>query len=113
MLLLDLLAARCPHCRNVSVFRNGKLLGLKLADMHHHCPECGFNIQKEPGYYWGAMYVSYGLGILEMLMTYFLGCALGIPEKDYLHLASMIATVLLLSPFNFRFSRVVWLYLVP
>jgi len=31
--------------------------------MHDRCPACGFHFNREPGYFLGAMYISYGLGL--------------------------------------------------
>ena len=31
--------------------------------MHDRCPICGLRFNREPGYFLGAMYISYGLGI--------------------------------------------------
>jgi hypothetical protein len=31
--------------------------------MHDRCPSCGLLFNREPGYFLGAMYISYGLGI--------------------------------------------------
>ena len=28
--------------------------------MHQRCPHCDADLNPEPGFYWGAMYVSYG-----------------------------------------------------
>jgi uncharacterized protein (DUF983 family) len=43
--------------------------------MHDHCSECGLRYKVEPNFFFGAMYVSYGLavfaGILIFLTSYF------------------------------------------
>ena len=31
--------------------------------MHDECPECGVSFEREPGFYYGAMYFSYGIGL--------------------------------------------------
>lgn len=31
--------------------------------MHERCPECGLKFEREDGYFLGAMYIGYGLGI--------------------------------------------------
>lgn len=32
-------------------------------EMNATCPVCGHRFEREPGFFQGAMYVSYGLGI--------------------------------------------------
>ena len=46
--------------------------------MHHHCPVCNESFERETGFYYGAMYVSYGLTVgfgvgLFLLITLLLG----------------------------------------
>lgn len=31
--------------------------------MNDRCPTCGLHFNREPGYFLGAMYISYGLGL--------------------------------------------------
>jgi hypothetical protein len=31
--------------------------------MHERCPACGLKFDREAGYFLGAMYISYGLGV--------------------------------------------------
>jgi hypothetical protein len=44
--------------------------------MHDHCSHCGTRYKMEPNFFFGAMYVSYGvavfIGILIFLATYFI-----------------------------------------
>ena len=40
--------------------------------MHEDCPHCGHHFEKEPGFFLGAMYVSYALTIAEGATMYFL-----------------------------------------
>ncbi len=34
--------------------------------MHDECPSCGLRFNREPGYFLGAMYVSYGLALVAI-----------------------------------------------
>ncbi|WP_243739403.1 hypothetical protein [Flavicella sediminum] len=79
--------------------------------MNKFCASCHHKFQKEPGFFVGAMYVSYALGIAEVLATFFV---LGLFfEKTFdLRMLPIIATVIvLLTFFNVRFSRMIWMYL--
>jgi len=31
--------------------------------MYERCPACGLKFEREPGYFLGAMYIGYGLGV--------------------------------------------------
>src|SRR5438093_13071639 len=54
--LLSIARQRCPRCHQGRAFRS-------LLVMHDACPMCGHIFEREPGYFVGAMYVSYALAI--------------------------------------------------
>jgi hypothetical protein len=78
--------------------------------MPANCPCCGENFVPEPSFYFGAMYVSYGLGVVWFLLSFFiLYYLLDIP--GWIFLSVYIMVLLLLWPYIFRYSRVLYLYL--
>ncbi len=77
--------------------------------MNPTCPVCGHRFEREPGFFQGAMYVSYGIGIvylgmLGLIATRFVvphyGVAVGVAGVALVHLACI--------PAVFRYSRVIW-----
>jgi len=78
--------------------------------MNDPCPICGMVFQREAGYFLGAMYFSYGLGVMILVPFYFLLQWL-FPELPGL-LVALIAWLpyILLVPVVFRYSRVLWIY---
>jgi uncharacterized protein (DUF983 family) len=52
--------ALCPRCRVGKIFRRSVWL---FPRMHERCPACGLKFEREQGYFLGAMYIGYGLGI--------------------------------------------------
>lgn len=79
--------------------------------MHKTCSECGQPFDPEPGFYYGAMFISYtfigflSLGIVGALI-YFGGLSV---EMAFLILAFIIALIYL---WNLRFSRSIWIHMV-
>jgi uncharacterized protein (DUF983 family) len=59
--LQGILAMRCPRCREGKMFPEGTLYTSRFMTMNDHCSSCGQSFMPEPGYYFGAMFVSYGL----------------------------------------------------
>lgn len=55
-----ILHALCPRCRVGKIFRRSIWL---FPGMHARCPACGLKFEREDGYFLGAMYIGYGLGI--------------------------------------------------
>ena len=58
--------ARCPRCRRGKIF-SGSLYGWNLQITNENCSHCGMRFEVEPGYFYGAMYVSYAFVVGEML----------------------------------------------
>ena len=104
------LHAKCPRCRRGNMFANS-MYGLKTQVMNEYCPHCGLKFEREPGYFYVAMFVSYAFNVLQMvaigMLTYFIT---GEDDSPWLYIAVIFAGVLLLSPFNYRYSRIVLLY---
>lgn len=102
--------AKCPRCRQGAMF-TGPMYSFKTQNMHETCDYCGLRYEREPGYFYVAMFVSYAFTVAEMiiacLLAYFIT---GEDESPWLYLIVVISTVLLLSPFNYRYSRVVLLF---
>lgn len=111
MSLIHAVQNKCPKCHQGKVFNTKNLLSFRPATMKAACPHCHHDFSKEPGFYWGAMYVSYGLATLEMAVVYAVCMAFGANAVDIKNLVISILVVLFLFPFNFRMARLIWLYL--
>src|SRR5438874_1856275 len=59
--LSSILRQLCPRCRSGRIFRSTIYWG--FPKMHDCCPACGLHFNREPGYFLGAMYISYGLAL--------------------------------------------------
>lgn len=94
----------CPRCRAGRVFARG-------GGMHRACPACGLVYEREHGYFTGAMYVSYALG-LPIIGGFTLAAWLIFPRWRIwqLVLAAWLA-FLPLAPLVYRTSRIVWMHL--
>lgn len=52
---------KCPRCHQGDVFVNHKPFSRQFDQMHTHCAHCELKYEKEPGFFYGAMYVSYAM----------------------------------------------------
>lgn len=99
-----LLQGRCPRCKVGKVFCG-------TVTMNEACPHCGLQFGREPGYFLGAMYFSYALGVpvlgLLLLLAWWL-----LPSTWELHELLLVALVAMvpLVPAIFRYSRLIWMY---
>lgn len=105
-----LLAQRCPRCHTGRLFSTGTY-SLSFTDMPAACPVCGQAYEPEPGFYYGAMYISFGfatgLFLFVGLGLYYLA---GDPST-WVYVTTVAAAVLLLAPVMYRYSRALMLYL--
>lgn len=78
--------------------------------MNATCPECGLVFERESGYFAGAMVVSYALAV-PILAGIVMGLILVGGLDAVVALIIGNTAYLVLVPFIFRYSRVVWLHL--
>jgi len=100
-----ILRQRCPVCLEGPMF-SGTLT------MYERCPRCGHVFEREPGFFQGAMYVSYALGVglfAALALVADLGLAPRIGVVPALFVA--VAVYLPMVPVLFRYSRVLWAHL--
>lgn len=79
--------------------------------MNGGCPVCHLGFAREPGYFVGAMYVSYAvavviIGAIAAVISY--GLFPGWPFPTVMLAAALI--FLPLVPAVFRYSRVIWIH---
>jgi uncharacterized protein (DUF983 family) len=62
--LNSILTGTCPKCQNESMYLDKNPFNLKnTLKMHEKCSHCGLTYQIEPSFFYGALYVSYGLNV--------------------------------------------------
>jgi uncharacterized protein (DUF983 family) len=109
--LAGILTMRCPKCREGKMFPEGTLYTTRFMKMNDRCACCGQSFMPEPGYYFGAMFVSYAINA-----AFFIAVWLGMYLlMDEITIAAMIIALLVivlgLLPVTFRLSRVLWIYI--
>ena len=103
--LNSILTGSCPKCQNESMYEDKNPLHLsKVLKMNENCSHCGFKYQIEQSFFYGAMYVSYGLnvavGIAAFIVSFvFFGANI---EQSFI---AIIVTLVVLFPFVLRLSR--------
>ncbi len=116
----SILRMRCPNCHEESLFDNPNPYDFgQMGKMPDNCKSCGTNFKREPGFYFGAAYVSYALtvalwvAVLVALITF---DAIGLIEYAFLEnpltfLVTGVITLLILLPVIFRLSRSIWIHM--
>jgi uncharacterized protein (DUF983 family) len=108
-LLYSIAKAKCPRCREGDMFPKGTLFSTKFADMRKYCTCCGQSFEPEPGFYYGAMYVSFALNVGLFIVALFL-LSLVVEEVTMGMLIGLILiTSLGMLPIFFRLARLLWI----
>lgn len=104
----SILRQRCPRRRVGNIFRYSIFRGFPR--MHDRCPVCDLRFEREPGYFLGAMYISYtlGLAIIALLATLLWFITGWWITKDTIW---GVVLFLPLAPTVTLFARVLWIYL--
>ncbi len=104
------LKGKCPRCRTGDMFRYPAYKISGLGKMHKRCGTCELSFEPEPGFYYGAMYVSYAFSVAIFLVTSFVVYfAAGDPEIEW-YFGAVTLVALLLYPLNFRYSRILFFH---
>ena len=99
----------CARCHKGKVFKSRNPYNLTQAlDMHQHCSNCGLVYEKEPGFFYGALYVSYAL-MSGTFIVWFVGDLLWFHLSTWQLILAVSVTMALFFPIAFRWSRLIWL----
>ncbi len=102
---------KCPRCNIANIFKYKAFNILKFHKIHDNCSHCKVNFYPEPGFYIGAMYVSYAINVF-VLITLFLSINIFFnPKLLSTYFFIIVPTILLIWTLNFRFSRSLMLHL--
>ncbi len=103
---------KCPRCRKGDIF-TGSAYAFRLQKTNVNCPYCNLKFEREPGFFYVAMFVSYAMNVAEIISISVAAYVLGLPlvyENLWYFVSIILAGVLILSPINYRYSRVVLLH---
>jgi uncharacterized protein (DUF983 family) len=106
----SILKYKCPRCHEGDLFYTPTFSFKKTFEMPKSCNVCNQKYEIEPGFYWGAMYVSYALSGGYMLFGFALLFFL-VGLNPIVSYAVITLLVIPLYPLFFRLSRSVWINL--
>lgn len=111
--LYSIFTGNCPRCHEGRVFLYKNPYNLKhIMEMHNHCEKCGLNFKPETGFYFGATYVSYSIGVaIAVILAFSMSPFISFFDNFGIYAAVIIGTITIFSPVIFRLSRHGWLKL--
>ncbi|NNK11613.1 MAG: DUF983 domain-containing protein [Flavobacteriaceae bacterium] len=107
--LYSILTGSCPKCHMESMYKvkNPYLVG-SIFEMNERCSHCNTKYKIEPSFFYGAMYVSYGVGIAFAVAAFVI--AFLVFEASLLTtFISIVLTLIGFFPIIIRLSRNIWI----
>jgi len=101
---------KCPRCREGNIFNTPFQIDDPLG-MPHRCNICGQRTEPEPGFYFGAMFISYGLsGSLFLSLGAIMILGFGMTGRQTI--ISVVVVAIFTFLLNLRLSRSIWFHLM-
>lgn len=109
--LYSIFTGTCPNCQEESMYTHSNPYNLpKLFEMHDHCSKCTTRYKIEPSFFFGAMYISYMLGVAMSVAIFIISYVfIGTTLKTSFIL--IMGAMILGMPILIRLSRNIWINL--
>jgi uncharacterized protein (DUF983 family) len=109
--LYSILNGKCPRCNEGAFFKYSITFNpSKVTKLHENCSKCNLKYMIEPSFFYGAMYVNYGITVAISIST-FLVAKLIFNGSLLQSFAAIFIALIVLAPVNLRLSRIIWIHL--
>ncbi|WP_115123041.1 DUF983 domain-containing protein [Marinirhabdus gelatinilytica] len=107
--IYSIFTGKCPVCHTGPMYKNSNPYHFsQTLEMHEHCPHCHVKFKIEPSFFYGAMYVSYAVGVAIAVAAFII--AFFFIGLGRLHTFFVImGTLIVLLPVILRLSRNIWI----
>ena len=100
---------KCPKCHEGSFFIEKNLFNTKkVLKLHDNCNQCNLKYLIEPSFFYGAMYVNYGITVALSVISFVVATVLFNSTMTQGFIALVIVLVLTAIP-TMRLSRIIWI----
>ena len=110
--LYSILFNKCPRCQSGKFWKHTnpfKNIFTKEEKDDMYCSNCSLLFELEVGFWYGAMYVSYAIGVAIMLFLWGLSSVLFPEINIFNQIFFVIFFILLSAPVNYHYSRLIWI----
>jgi uncharacterized protein (DUF983 family) len=101
---------KCPRCHEGEFFKERLSLFNfeKTLRLHENCNKCDLKYVMEPSFFYGAMYINYGITVALSIATFiisniFIGLSL------FNSFLAIIGILIVFTPINLRLARLLWI----
>lgn len=106
--LYSIFSNKCPRCHEGNFFTTANHYKLKdTFKMYKNCSHCHLKYMMEPSFFYGAMYVTYGLTVLIAMIVFGINYLIGLGFIENMVVLTVILT--LITPISLRLSRLIYI----
>ena len=106
--LVSILFLKCPRCRKGNLLKGHPYQISKFNKVNENCSKCNLKFKIEPSFFYGSMYVSYGLGVAISIAVYVILLLLGMADQLLRVFFIICGTLIALMPYINALSKVIW-----
>lgn len=111
-LIKNVFLDKCPNCSKGLVFE--KSVGVfKMPVMYEKCEKCSYQFDREPGYFLGAMYISYGFAVLQAIIAFVVTFYFFPELSTFWQVFIIIFVLLAFAKKNYKISRILYIHIFP
>jgi len=109
--IYSIFTGTCPVCHNGKMYTNRNAYNIsETLEMHERCSHCDTKFKIEPSFFYGAMYVSYAVGIAVATAAFVIAYWV-LHFSLFASFMSLIVALVVLLPIIARISRNIWINL--
>ncbi|WP_431165935.1 DUF983 domain-containing protein [Tenacibaculum halocynthiae] len=109
--LYSIFKSKCPQCHEGDFFKYRISINpKKITKLHDKCPNCDLKYMMEPSFFFGAMYINYGIAV-ALFVSVFIIAKLFFGLSILQSFIAILIVSFLLTPFSLRLSRIIWINL--
>ncbi|MAC86815.1 MAG: hypothetical protein CMQ52_01640 [Gammaproteobacteria bacterium] len=107
--IYSVLRGKCPSCHKGDFFKHSFTMNLfKVNKIKKTCSCCNLKYMIEPAFYFGALYVSYGITVALCIVTFVIS-KLMLNVTLLTSFITIFVVLILFIPVNLRLSRILWI----
>jgi len=107
--LYSILTGSCPKCHQESMYTSKNLYNTSMTlKMNDQCSHCDTKYKIEPSFFYGSMYVSYGVGIAFAVAAFVISHVI-LNSSLKIAFAAIVVTLVICLPIILRLSRNIWI----
>lgn len=106
--LYSILFLKCPRCHEGNFLKANPYKINKFNKVKKNCPCCNLKYSIEPSFYYGSMYVSYGVGIAVAVAIYVLIQIFNLEFSLFSTFISIIIGLVVTMPYIGAVSKSIW-----